>query len=82
MAAAGNQGCECLHIPGRRPPSWGAGATNARGEPLPISNWGAAYLSQGILAPGQNILGARPGGGLPRTAGRVTRPPSSRAWPP
>jgi cyanobactin maturation PatA/PatG family protease len=63
VAAAGNQGCDCLHIPGALPSVLAVGAMNAQGEPLPFSNWGGAYQSQGILAPGENILGADPEGG-------------------
>jgi cyanobactin maturation PatA/PatG family protease len=62
VAAAGNQGCDCLHIPGALPSVLAVGAMSAKGEPLPFSNWGVAYQSQGILAPGENILGAKPGG--------------------
>ncbi|HKI16477.1 MAG TPA: aminotransferase class V-fold PLP-dependent enzyme, partial [Isosphaeraceae bacterium] len=70
VAAAGNQGCECLHIPGALPSVLAVGAMNALGEPLPFSNWGTNYLAQGILAPGENILGANPDGRL--TAGSGT----------
>jgi cyanobactin maturation PatA/PatG family protease len=62
VAAAGNQGCDCLHIPGSLPSVLAVGAMNVHGEPLPFSNWGADYQAQGILAPGENILGAVPGG--------------------
>lgn len=62
VAAAGNQGCDCLQIPGSLPSVLAVGAMNAHGEPLPFSNWGTAYQAQGILAPGKNILGAVPGG--------------------
>jgi cyanobactin maturation PatA/PatG family protease len=62
VAAAGNQGCDCLHIPGSLPSVLAVGAMNVHGEPLPFSNWGANYQAQGILAPGENILGAVPGG--------------------
>jgi cyanobactin maturation PatA/PatG family protease len=61
VAAAGNQGCDCLHIPGSLPSVLAVGAMDSRGEPLPFSNWGSTYRSQGILAPGENILGALPG---------------------
>lgn len=63
IAAAGNEGCDCLHIPGALPTVLAVGAMNAQGEPLPFSNWGQNYQIQGILAPGEAILGARPGGG-------------------
>jgi hypothetical protein len=63
VAAAGNQGCECLCIPASLPSVLAVGAMNGEGRPLEFSNWGGAYQFQGILAPGENILGARPGGG-------------------
>jgi hypothetical protein len=63
VAAAGNEGCECLHVPAALPSVLAVGAMNARGEPLTWSNWGGPYQIQGILAPGENILGALPGGG-------------------
>jgi subtilisin family serine protease len=40
-----------------------------RGRPLNFSNWGETYKDQGILAPGENILGAKPGGGTTRVSG-------------
>jgi cyanobactin maturation PatA/PatG family protease len=45
------------------------GAVDARGHPLDFSNWGDAYQNQGILAPGENILGAKPGGGTIQMSG-------------
>ena len=69
VAAAGNQGCECVHIPGALPSVIVVGAMNAAGEPLEFSNWGSTYRSQGILAPGENVIGARAGGGLVAATG-------------
>ena len=63
VAAAGNDACECLHVPAALPSVLAVGAMNAEGVPLEFSNWGKGYQSQGILAPGENILGAAPGGG-------------------
>jgi cyanobactin maturation PatA/PatG family protease len=65
VAAAGNDGCECLHIPGALPSVLAVGAMDAVGNPLESSNWGA----RGILAPGDNILGAVPGGGTSNQSG-------------
>ncbi len=62
VAAAGNDGCDCLHIPAALDTVLSVGAMDAGGAPLDISNWGHVYQTQGILAPGQNILGATPGG--------------------
>ncbi|MBE9168650.1 S8 family serine peptidase [Pleurocapsales cyanobacterium LEGE 06147] len=61
VAAAGNEGCNCLHIPGALPSVLAVGAMDSRGRPLDFSNWGDRYQTQGILAPGENILGAIPG---------------------
>jgi len=58
VGAAGNEGCDCLHIPGALPSVVAVGAMNAGGEALDFSNWGENYQTQGILAPGENILGA------------------------
>jgi cyanobactin maturation PatA/PatG family protease len=62
VAAAGNDGCQCLHLPAALPTVLAVGAMDAQGLPLDFSNWGDAYQNQGILAPGENILGAVPGG--------------------
>src|SRR5262249_16049171 len=69
IAAAGNQGCECLHIPAALDAVLAVGAMNAAGEPLPFSNWGEAYAEQGLLAPGENIIGAQAGGGIAARTG-------------
>ncbi|NET05873.1 MAG: PatA/PatG family cyanobactin maturation protease [Symploca sp. SIO2B6] len=69
VAAAGNDGCQCLHIPAAMPTVLAVGAMNAQGLPFDFSNWGDAYQTQGILAPGENILGAVPGGGIARKSG-------------
>ncbi|CCI18837.1 Peptidase S8 and S53, subtilisin, kexin, sedolisin [Microcystis aeruginosa PCC 9807] len=69
VAAAGNDGCECLQVPAALPSVLAVGAVNARGHPLDFSNWGETYQSQGILAPGENILGAKPGGGTVQLSG-------------
>ena len=53
VAAAGNDGCECLHIPGALPSVLAVGAMDSTGGPLRFSNWGTRYLTQGILAPGR-----------------------------
>lgn len=69
VAAAGNDGCECLQVPAALPSVLAVGAVDARGHPLDFSNWGETYQSQGILAPGENILGAKPGGGTVQLSG-------------
>ncbi len=63
VAAVGNDGCDCLNVPGALPSVLAVGAMNAEGQPLDFSNWGERYQNQGILALGENVLGAKPGGG-------------------
>jgi cyanobactin maturation PatA/PatG family protease len=62
VAAAGNDGCECLHVPAALESVLAVGAMNDQGNPIGFSNWGEAYQNQGILALGENILGTIPGG--------------------
>ena len=69
VAAAGNNGCDCLHVPAALPAVLAVGAMDAQGKPLGFSNWGETYQNQGILAPGEDILGAKPGGGTDRLSG-------------
>ncbi|BAY29077.1 putative peptidase [Nostoc carneum NIES-2107] len=63
VAAAGNDGCDCLHVPAALESVLAVGAMDAQGNPIGFSNWGQAYQNQGILALGESILGAVPGGG-------------------
>jgi len=69
VAAAGNDGCDCLHVPAAAPNVLAVGAMDETGAPLPSSNWGARYGRQGLLAPGKDIVGALPGGGTVRRSG-------------
>jgi cyanobactin maturation PatA/PatG family protease len=69
VAAVGNDGCECLHVPAALPGVLAVGAMGANGQPLDVSNWGQAYRENGVLAPGENIPGAVPGGGIARFKG-------------
>ncbi len=63
VAAAGNNGCECLHVPAALPSVAVVGAMDSQGQPLESSNWGKSYHNRGILAAGENVPGASPGGG-------------------
>jgi cyanobactin maturation PatA/PatG family protease len=69
VAAAGNDGCQCLHVPAALPSVLAVGAMNAQGLPFDFSNWGETYQTQGILAPGENIQGAESGGGTALKSG-------------
>ncbi len=68
VAAAGNGGCpglgdcECVHVPGAIPSVLAVGAMGDNDQPRDFSNCGPQYLTQGILALGENIEGAIPGG--------------------
>ncbi|GDX32439.1 hypothetical protein LBMAG15_13740 [Actinomycetes bacterium] len=69
IAAAGNDGCECLHVPAAAATALAVGAVDSAGEPMDFSNWGHGYTCNGITAPGAEILGALPGGGVTRLSG-------------
>ncbi len=69
IAAAGNDSCDCLHVPAALGGVLAVGAMDDQGKPIDYSNWGTAYQTQGILAPGENLLGAKPGGGTMRMSG-------------
>ena len=45
------------------------GAADLDGNPIASSNWGGVYQVQGVIAPGQDVLGAAPGGGVSRKTG-------------
>jgi cyanobactin maturation PatA/PatG family protease len=79
VAAAGNDACHCLHVPAALPSVLAVGAMNGEGLPLDASNWGEAYQSQGILAPGVNMLGAVPGGGFGLKSGTSFATPTGVA---
>lgn len=69
VAAAGNDGCRCLHVPAAVSSVLAVGAMDGQGEPLGVSNWGDAYRKQGVLASGRNVPGAAPGGGTAEKTG-------------
>ncbi|MFM1916749.1 MAG: hypothetical protein RJB01_264 [Actinomycetota bacterium] len=69
VAAAGNDGCECLHVPAASSTALAVGAVDAHGMPMDFSNYGSGYTCNGITAPGEDILVAVPGGGLARMSG-------------
>jgi hypothetical protein len=69
VAAAGNDGCDCVQAPAAVAGVLAVGAMDARGEPLDMSNWGRFYRSKGLLAPGAGLLVARAGGGTSTASG-------------
>ena len=69
IAAAGNDGCDCLHVPAASPSVLAVGACDDDGAPLDFSNYGHLYATSGIVAPGQDVLGALPGAGTTQDSG-------------
>ena len=70
VAAAGNEhGCSRLRIPGALPSVLAVGATRARGEPLEPENYSGDDEPNCLLAPGEAMLGALPGGSTARMSG-------------
>jgi len=70
VAAAGNDGCDCLHVPAAVRSVLAVGALDATtGEPAAFSNWGRAYGANGLLAPGTEIPGADSAGGITARSG-------------
>ncbi len=68
LAAAGNDGCDCLHVPAALPDVIAVGALDRAGTPLDISNWGDGYQGHAVMAPGEAIPAATlPDGMQPRT---------------
>jgi cyanobactin maturation PatA/PatG family protease len=64
VAAVGNDGCSCLQVPSAVASALAVGGLAPDGTPLESNNWGEAYLANGVLAPGQDLDGAAPGGGI------------------
>jgi len=51
VAAVGNDGCDCLHVPASMPHVLAAGALDQEGRPYSFNNYGWVYQQQGILVP-------------------------------
>ncbi len=64
VAAAGNDGCACIHLPAGVEFVLSVGALGTAGKPLAASNWAEVYRQNGLLAPGENLPVAIPGGGV------------------
>jgi cyanobactin maturation PatA/PatG family protease len=69
VAAAGNDGCACLHVPAALPSVLAVGAVDDGGQPLEASNWGAPYRQNGILAPGESLSVATLAGAIGTASG-------------
>lgn len=69
VAAAGNDGCPCLHVPASLPAVLAVGSLDQSGQPLTSSNWGPDYRDHAILAPGEQIRVADWNGGVAWASG-------------
>ncbi|WP_316195747.1 PatA/PatG family cyanobactin maturation protease [Bradyrhizobium sp. SZCCHNRI3052] len=69
VAAAGNDGCDCIHIPAASDCVLAVGAVAHDGSPLETSNWGRPYRLNGLLAPGKDIPVALTGNRFGRASG-------------
>jgi cyanobactin maturation PatA/PatG family protease len=69
VASVGNEGCACPHVPAASPSVLAVGSMDPSGDPSDFSNWGELYRGHAILAPGENIAGAAPGGGVALASG-------------
>ncbi|GAA2637855.1 PatA/PatG family cyanobactin maturation protease [Actinomadura fulvescens] len=69
VAAAGNDGCRCDHVPASLPGVLAVGACDDAGRPLSMSNFGPGSRHQGLLAPGHDIPVAVPGGAATTMSG-------------
>jgi cyanobactin maturation PatA/PatG family protease len=69
VAASGNDGCDCIHLPAAMPCVLAVGASGTDRRPLPASNWGALYHRNGILAPGENLIMAALDRGVTQATG-------------
>lgn len=76
VAAVGNDGCDCLQAPAAIPSVLAVGATDRQGRPLPSNDWGLAYRTHAVLAPGEDITGAAPAGGQIALSGSSFATPS------
>jgi hypothetical protein len=69
VAAAGNEGCACPHVPAASPTVLAVGAADGAGQPAAFSNWPESYLDHGVLAPGESLSVASPQGGTHQADG-------------
>ncbi|WP_414566353.1 MULTISPECIES: S8 family peptidase [unclassified Anabaena] len=61
VAPGGNDKGECWCIPAIIPGVLTVGAIRDDGQPFKFSNYGGEYQNKGVMANGENILGAAPG---------------------
>ncbi|AKB58292.1 PatA/PatG family cyanobactin maturation protease [Methanosarcina barkeri] len=81
VAAVGNDGCSCLHVPASVSSTLAVGAMDVQGLPLNFSNWGQMYQNNGVLALGDKLPGAVPCEVVTKTCGVDTKSGTSFATP-
>ncbi len=62
VCSAGNDGCDCAHVPAALPHALAVGALAHDGLPASFSNFARLYAGHGVCAPGADLQGALPGG--------------------
>ena len=72
VAATGNEGCRCLHVPAADNQVLAVGSMDENGNPTPETNFGDHYKVNGIIAPGKNLTAALPGGKIFTTNGATS----------
>ncbi|WP_271782265.1 PatA/PatG family cyanobactin maturation protease [Aquimarina algiphila] len=72
VAAAGNEGCRCLHVPAAEKHVLAVGSMDENDIPTPETNFGDRYQINGIIARGKNLTAALPGGGTFLTNGATS----------
>jgi hypothetical protein len=74
VAAVGNEGCDCLHVPASIPSVLAVGGVDEQGDPYPQNNYGWAYHKQGLLTPLHHIPEMIGGETIKRTASSYAAP--------
>lgn len=72
VAAAGNEGCYCLHVPASDRQVLAVGSMDENGNPTVETNFGAHYQANGIIAQGVNRTAAMAGGTTFQTNGATS----------
>ncbi|AXG69829.1 thermophilic serine proteinase [Kordia sp. SMS9] len=62
IAATGNEGNNSIHVPANYPTVLAVGSIKPDGVASNFSNWSTLFPEKGLVAPGENIIGAIPSG--------------------
>jgi len=74
IAAAGNDGCECLHVPAALEGVLAVGS-HGQADVSSFSNFHELYQRNGLSAPGEDITGAHAGGSIAHMSGTSAAAP-------